>query len=109
MQRIKGEDVEKYNEFIMLGFNTIMNRWQQQASLCNSFIEREKSYQDFIELYENFKDYLPIEVVNMLKQNLEEVQFVLQMLESDLIDEDREYLLDEKSKLIDNLERGKQR
>lgn len=74
LQRIKGEDVEKYNEFIMLGFNTIMNRWQQQASLCNSFIEREKSYQDFIELYENFKDYLPIEVVNMLKQNLEEMQ-----------------------------------
>ena len=73
LQAIKGADVEKYNEFIMLGFNTMMNQWQQQASLCNSFIEREKSYQDFVELYENFKDYLPIEVGNMLKEKLEEM------------------------------------
>lgn len=74
LQGIKGANVEKYNEFIMLGFNTIMNKWQQQAALCNSFVEREKSYQDFVELYENFKDYLPIEVGNMLRENLEEMK-----------------------------------
>lgn len=74
LQGIQSHSVEKYRDFIMLGFNTIMNRWQQQAALCNSFIEREKSYQDFVELYENFKDYLPMDVGNMLKANLEEMK-----------------------------------
>lgn len=74
LQGIKNTDLEKYKDFIMLGFNSMINKWQQQAELCNTFIEREKSYRDFAELYENFKDYLPIEVVNMLNQNLEEIK-----------------------------------
>lgn len=74
LQGIQSNNVEKYRDFIMLGFNTIIGRWQQQAALCNSFIEREKSYQDFVKLYENFKDYLPIDVGNMLKTNLEEMK-----------------------------------
>lgn len=74
LQGIKSTDLEKYKDFIMLGFNTMMNKWQQQAELCNTFIEREKTYQDFAELYENFKDYLPIEIGSMLKQNLEEMK-----------------------------------
>ncbi|MBE6153857.1 MAG: hypothetical protein E7166_06515 [Firmicutes bacterium] len=73
LQSIQSHNVEKYRDFIMLGFNTIINRWQQQASMCNSFEKREKSYQDFVELYENFKDYLPMDVGNMLKTNLEEM------------------------------------
>lgn len=73
LQGIQSQNVEKYREFIMLGFNTLINNWQQQAALCNSFIEREKSYQDFVELYENFKDYLPMDVSNMLKSNLEQM------------------------------------
>lgn len=74
LQGIQSHSVEKYRDFIMLGFNTIINKWQQQAALCNTFAEREKSYQDFVELYENFKDYLPMEVGNMLKTNLEEMK-----------------------------------
>ncbi len=74
LQGIQSHSVEKYRDFIMLGFNTIINKWQQQAALCNSFIEREKSYQDFVELYENFKDYLPMDVGSMLKTNLEEMK-----------------------------------
>lgn len=74
LQGIQSHQLEKYRDFIMSGFNTIMSRWQQQAALCNSFIEREKSYQDFVELYENFKDYLPMDVGNMLKTNLEEMK-----------------------------------
>lgn len=70
LQGIKGSNVEKYRDFIMLGFNTIINRWQQQASMCNTLEEREKSYQEFVEIYENFKDYLPMDVVNMLTTNL---------------------------------------
>lgn len=73
LQSIQSHNIEKYRDFIMLGFNTIINRWQQQASMCNSFERREKSYQDFVELYENFKDYLPMDVGNMLKTNLEEM------------------------------------
>lgn len=74
LQGIQSHSVEKYRDFIMLGFNTIINRWQQQAALCNTFVEREKSYQDFVELYENFKDYLPMDVGSMLKTNLEEMK-----------------------------------
>ena len=74
LQGIQSHNVEKYRDFIMLGFNTIINRWQQQAALCNTFVEREKSYQDFVELYENFKDYLPMDVGSMLKTNLEEMK-----------------------------------
>ena len=74
LQGIQSHNAEKYRDFIMLGFNTIMNSWQQQAALCNSFVEREKSYQDFVELYENFKDYLPMDVGNMLQVNLEEMK-----------------------------------
>ena len=74
LQGIKSTDLERYKDFIMLGFNSMMNNWQQQAELCNSFIEREKSYQDFATLYENFKDYLPVEIGNMLRQNLEEMK-----------------------------------
>lgn len=74
LQGIKSTDLEKYKDFIMLGFNSMMNKWQQQAELCNTFIEREKSYRDFADLYENFKDYLPIEIGNMLNQNLEEMK-----------------------------------
>jgi len=74
LQGIQSHNVEKYRDFIMLGFNTIMSKWQQQAALCNTFVEREKSYHDFVELYENFKDYLPIDVGSMLKTNLEEMK-----------------------------------
>ena len=74
MQGIQSHSVEKYRDFIMIGFTTIISRWQQQAELCNSFIEREKSYQDFVELYENFKGYLPMDVGSMLKTNLEEMK-----------------------------------
>ena len=74
LQGIQSHNVEKYRDFIMLAFNTIINKWQQQATLCNTFVEREKSYQDFAELYENFKDYLPMDVGSMLKTNLEEMK-----------------------------------
>ena len=74
LQGIQSHSVEKYRDFIMLGFNTIINKWQQQAALCNTFVEREKSYQEFVELYENFKDYLPMDVGSMLKTNLEEMK-----------------------------------
>ena len=74
LQGIQSHSVEKYRDFIMLGFNTIIGRWQQQAQLCNTFLEREKSYQEFVELYENFKDFLPMDVGNMLKTNLEEMK-----------------------------------
>ncbi len=71
---ISSYNVDKYKDFIMLGFNIIMSRWQQQAKLCTTFIEREKSYQDFVELYENFKDYLPLDVGSMLKADLEKME-----------------------------------
>lgn len=74
LQGIQSHNAEKYRDFIMLGFNTIINKWQQQAALCNTLVEREKSYQDFVELYENFKDYLPMDVGSMLKTNLEEMK-----------------------------------
>ena len=74
LQGIQSHSAEKHRDFIMLGFNTIINKWQQQAALCNTLVEREKSYQDFVELYENFKDYLPMDVGSLLKANLEEMK-----------------------------------
>lgn len=71
LQGIQSTDLEKYKVFILLGFNSMINKWQQQFALCKTFIERKKSYQALNELYENFKDYLPLEIGDSLRQMLE--------------------------------------
>lgn len=74
LQGIQSYNIEKYRDFIMLGFNIIFNRWLRQAELCNTLVEREKSYKEFVELYENFRDYLPVDMENMLRTSIEDMK-----------------------------------
>ncbi len=78
LQAIPKLQTDKYREFINYGLNEIMNKWNQKATLAKSYDERLISYQEFKTLFDNFKDYIPIEVADMLRTNLKDMESFIQ-------------------------------
>ncbi len=78
LQAIPKSQTDKYREFINYGLNEIMNRWNQKTTLVKSYDERLISYQEFKTLFDNFKDYIPLEVADMLRTNLKDMESFIQ-------------------------------
>ena len=48
-----------------------------RASQAKTFEERHNSYFELYEIYQNFRDYLPLEQANQLKEQLDNMQSYL--------------------------------
>lgn len=70
LHAIQKSQIDKYREFITIGLNTMLNVWQVKGLACTSYKEREQSYYELYSIYENFKDYVPMEVVAMLTEKI---------------------------------------
>lgn len=78
LQAIPKAQADKYRDFITYGLNSMLDRWNKKATLAKSYEERQISYQELLELFNNFSDYIPLEVANMLKNNIKEMETFLQ-------------------------------
>ena len=74
LQGIKKEDIGKYNGFIFTGYNILMDNWFKKATVCKTFEEKHNSYFELYEIYQNFRDYLPLEQVNQLREQLDDIK-----------------------------------
>lgn len=74
LQGIKKEDIGKYNGFIFTGYNILMDNWFKKATICKTFEEKHNSYFELYEIYQNFRDYLPLEQVNQLREQLDDIK-----------------------------------
>lgn len=74
LQGIKKEDIGKYNGFIFTGYNILMDNWFKKATICKTFEEKHNSYFELYEIYQNFRDYLPLEQVNQLREQLDDIE-----------------------------------
>ena len=71
------EDVAKYSGFIDSGYQIIINDYLARASKATTFEEKHNSYFELYEIYQNFRDYLPLEQANQLKEQLDSMQSYL--------------------------------
>lgn len=78
MQAIPKSQADKYRDFITYGLNTLLDRWNQRATLAKSYEERQMAYQELKVLYDNFSDYIPLDVADMLRANMQNMEEFLQ-------------------------------
>lgn len=77
LQGLSKEDAAKYAGFINSGYQIIINDYLARASQAKTFEERHNSYFELYEIYQNFRDYLPLEQANQLKEQLDSMQSYL--------------------------------
>ncbi len=78
LQAIPMVKAGKYRFFIIYGLNEVINRWRQKDALAKTYEDKQKSYQELTIIFDNFKDYIPLEIVDMLRSNLENMKTYLQ-------------------------------
>jgi hypothetical protein len=77
LQGLRKEDAAKYAGFINSGYQIIINDYLARASQAKTFEEKHDSYFELYEIYQNFRDYLPLEQANQLKEQLDNMQSYL--------------------------------
>ena len=71
------DDIAKYSSFINNGYQIMINNYLARASEAKTFEERHNSYFELYEIYQNFRDYISLEQVNQLKEQLDNMQSYL--------------------------------
>lgn len=71
---ISKENIAKYSDFINTGYQIIINNFLTSVNNCKTFEERHNAYFELYEIFQNFRDYLPIEQVNQLQEQLNSMQ-----------------------------------
>ena len=71
------DDIAKYSSFINNGYQIMINNYLARASEAKTFEERHNSYFELYEIYQNFRDYISLEQVNKLKEQLDNMQSYL--------------------------------
>ncbi len=74
---ISKEQTEQYKDFIMTCYNKIFSKFEQKAKMAKSYEEQQIIYQDLYNIYNNFKDYLPMEILNNLQNSLDQLETIL--------------------------------